>query len=124
MSTGKAEAPLFEGKSFFVGAKEVELDRPILRTEFLSGQCFGRHNSIQGRDTFGTQVDLVHVKKFVPPVVMKKSLEGAPSDVRTRCLQSEDGPVQNFDGVGSKVRKSYWTANWCVHSVTSLLFDN
>lgn len=112
MSTGKAEAPLFEGKSFFVGAKEVELDRPVLRTEFLSGQCFGRHNSIQGRDAFETQNDLAHVKKFVSPVVMKKPLEGAPPGVRAGCLKSENGPPQNFDGVASNVRKSYWTANW------------
>lgn len=124
MSTGKAEAPLSEGKSFFVGAKEVELDRPVLRTEFLSGQCFGRHNSFQGRDAFETQNDLAHVKKFVPPVVIKKPLEGAPSGVRAGCLQSENGPAQNFDGVASKVRKSYWTANWCVHFETSLLFDD
>lgn len=124
MSTGKSELPLFEGKSFFVGAKEVELDRSILRTEFLSGQCFGRHNNIQERDAFGIENNLAHVKKFVPPVVMKKPLEGAPFEVRARCLQSENEPAQNFDGVGSKVRKSYWTANWCVHSVASLLFDN
>ncbi|KAF8160977.1 SNF2 family N-terminal domain-containing protein [Crassisporium funariophilum] len=120
MTKGKAPLPLYEGKSFFFGPKEIELERPIPRSQFLSGVCFG--SSV---DTI-VAPSVIHgncltIRKFMPPslssrnlipeIIQDPSLGGKPSDYAPK-RQELSSSIAEEAGRAVTIQSSHWTANW------------
>jgi DNA repair and recombination protein RAD54B len=114
MGSGKACMPMFEGKSLFFGSKEIELERLVSRSEFLSGMCFG-HNLPSTASTGSIPLPTNHFKQ--PSFKLSEGKEN--SDVSqaktTDRVTTETGPkeITNYS--------LHWTANWCAFILYSRL---
>ena len=113
-----------EGVNFSVGSKELEVDHPVSRGEFLSGSCFGSNgfsSPVQGQSSSAS------AKQYIP--LRPKAINSfrAPAFKAALTAQEKQGvqlePVSLVSsaeqrGAQPKVRDSYWTVNWSVYSCT------
>ncbi|KJA27752.1 hypothetical protein HYPSUDRAFT_34887 [Hypholoma sublateritium FD-334 SS-4] len=122
MTTEKATKalPLYEGKNFSVGSKEIELDRKIPQEQYLSGVCFGRHVNIEGNSTI-TPMSNTHKMKFNPPSFKTRRQAVAVKDSKTGFVKAEtmSSNVQHSSlpprpdlPETNKPSSSCWTVNW------------
>ncbi|KAJ7502774.1 SNF2 family N-terminal domain-containing protein [Mycena galericulata] len=127
ISAGKRDPPYAEGRNLVVGGKDIELDRAITRTDFLSGACFGfgnsaSYSSVQAPKA-STNKPSALSKQFVPlkiktPTPSRPQPSTSGSERRVVPLQPVDllstanntSPKKLLPTV--KVEDSYWTANW------------
>ncbi|KAH0589308.1 hypothetical protein H2248_005070 [Termitomyces sp. 'cryptogamus'] len=112
LGVGKIAWPLEQGKEFLVANKEVELDRPLTKNEYLSGQAFGSYLTAPA-----TPLVALHKhrpKPFVPHKV-NPSLSSSSSKPPTKSptpLQPVD-PISVNDNVPEiKAQDTHWIANW------------
>ncbi|KAJ7188473.1 SNF2 family N-terminal domain-containing protein [Mycena filopes] len=125
ISSGKRDAPYVVGRNMVVGGKDVELDRPITRNEYLSGTCFGDGASYGAVQIASTSKPTALSKQFVPLKIGKPSTPlhaQASTSVERRIvpLQPVDllstlnnkSPIAKKTLPSLKVEDSYWTANW------------
>ncbi|KAJ7928623.1 SNF2 family N-terminal domain-containing protein [Mycena leptocephala] len=126
IATGKRDpAPYAAGRNLSVGGKDLELDRAITRSEYLSGTCFGDAASYSAVQTtsFSTSKPTALSKQFIPlkikpstPSHGQASTSG--SDRKLVPLQPVDllstinnkSPKKTLPSI--KAEDSYWTANW------------
>ncbi|KAJ7497126.1 SNF2 family N-terminal domain-containing protein [Mycena latifolia] len=127
ISTGKRDPPYVVGRNLVVGGKDIELDRSITRTEYLSGTCFGDSASYTSIQTPGpsTNKPTAVSKQFIP-LKIKASATSRPqaetngTERRVVPLQpvdllstiSNNSPKKALPGPTVKAEDSYWTANW------------
>ena len=106
-----------------IGNKELQIDRVVSRSEYMSGECFGR-NAINASEGPSTTNLGTFAKKFVPlkPVAMnasraiaagpgskKRGIELEPVNLMSGTQHSPaSGPSQE------KVLEQSWTANWYI----------
>ncbi|KAF9467257.1 SNF2 family N-terminal domain-containing protein [Collybia nuda] len=116
---GKADWPLCEGKELVVGGKEIELERPITKADYISGRCFGQsgdtHSSVPPN-----KVGLS--KKFVPLKVGPTKLLKTPNTttlgfgskipLQSMNLVHVNDNLSAKDQQDIKLDGSHWTANW------------
>ncbi|KAJ7124910.1 SNF2 family N-terminal domain-containing protein [Mycena epipterygia] len=126
ISSGKRDPPYVEGRNLVVGGKDIELDRAITRTEYLSGTCFGDSTPYSSVQVVGssTSKPTALSKQFVP-LKIKTSTTSRPQ-ASTSVPDRRVVPLQPVDLLSSvignkspkkalptiKVEDSYWTANW------------
>ncbi|KAK7057394.1 SNF2 family N-terminal domain-containing protein [Favolaschia claudopus] len=107
-----------EGRASSVGGKDIELDRPITRSEYLSGTCFGDSASYTSTSmaSSSTSKPTALSKQFVPlkigvapsaPSSVKKIVPLQPVD-----LLSTTNNKSPKKSTPIKREESYWTANW------------
>jgi DNA repair and recombination protein RAD54B len=117
---------LESGVQLTVGNKELEVDRAMQPSEYLSGACFGRGG--MGDAPLPPLTNSVSLsKQFVPlrPVALNPStirLPSAPeSSVSQRkvielepvsLLSRPTGPSSKGQSGSDDDAQSYWTANW------------
>ena len=116
---------LEEGAQLNVGNKELQIDRIMQPSEYLSGSCFGRGgigDTTLPRLTNSTTLS----KQFIPlkPVALnpssvrlpspreasippKKAIELEPINLLSRPVAPSKAESEGDDGP-----QSYWTANW------------
>ncbi|KAA1474331.1 hypothetical protein DENSPDRAFT_840910 [Dentipellis sp. KUC8613] len=127
LTSGKiATVDITEGTQLTVGGKELEIDRSISRSEYLSGECFGRGPALlQNAPSLLSSSSLT--KKFVPlkPVTMNASRAvKAPSNpangrkfielepVSLISTSSQPSSLHTSSSPVTSGTESYWTANW------------
>lgn len=123
MTTEKATKalPLYEGKNFSVGSKEIELDRKIPQEQYLSGVCFGRHVNLEGNTTI-PPVSNAHKMKFNPPSfktpMQAVTIKDSDTDfvkaaaLSPKAQQSSIQPRLDLPEITNKPSSSCWTVNW------------
>ena len=116
LARSKVTSPLCEGRNLSFASKEVELERTIPRSQFLSGLCFGRTTTIMVSPP-PVLSNTRTVKKFIPP----SSNSQGPSEnlvnvVHKLEVQDESMPTSTTKGfsVIKNQPSSHWTANWYV----------
>lgn len=116
-----------EGVNFSVGGKELEVDHPVSRGEFLSGGCFG---SSRFSSPVQAQSSSVSAKQYIP--LRPKAINSFRTPAFKTALAAQEKQGVQLDpvplvssaeqrGPQPKVRNSYWTVNWSVHSCTILV---
>lgn len=126
LTTGKIGSNTLEnGVQLTVGNKELEIDRAMQPSEYLSGACFGRGGT--GDAPLPPLTNSVALsRQFVPlrPVALNPSavrLPTAPESSVSRRKVIELEPVSLVSGPMASSSKgqsggddvqSYWTANW------------
>ena len=102
LTTGKVSQPIADGAEFPFSNKELGIDRPISRAEYMSGACFGR-NAIGGEPAPLTNSGGL-AKKFVPlrPVTTN------PSRPAISAPASSSKDASNRENI----LQSSWTVNW------------
>ncbi|KAG6813679.1 hypothetical protein H0H92_008527 [Tricholoma furcatifolium] len=116
LSVGKVTWPLEEGKELHVGGKDIELDRPITRNEYLSGQAFGSFST--GSEPVPAALFKDKPKQFIPHKIHATSVP-KPNHSTNQSpkpfvpLQPVD-PISVHDNVPKiKIENhAHWTANW------------
>ncbi|KAG6862304.1 hypothetical protein C0995_016002 [Termitomyces sp. Mi166 len=103
LGVGKITWPLEEGKEFLVANKEIELDRPLTRSEYLSGRAFG--SSSTAPETSPVAVHKHRLKPFVPHKINPTSKSPTP-------FRPVDPIYVNDNAPKIKVEDTHWTANW------------
>ncbi|RPD67158.1 hypothetical protein L226DRAFT_549783 [Lentinus tigrinus ALCF2SS1-7] len=110
---------LAEGVEFSLGNREIEIDHQLLRTDFLSGRCFGRGGIAETSAAANSRPSAA--KQFVP--LRPKTLNGGRSSayIAPQAEEKEKRGIEleAVNLVGSEkstqkslIRDSYWTANW------------
>jgi DNA repair and recombination protein RAD54B len=133
IAVGKAEWPLHEGRTFFVSTKEIELERPLTKSEYLSGQCFGASNiATESATALNKKARLS--RQFLPLTILPlttnsplTSNPGTPEANLKQCIPirtvvpstAQDYSPQNEDS--GLERSSHWTANWYTISFVLML---
>ncbi|KAF8441415.1 P-loop containing nucleoside triphosphate hydrolase protein [Boletus edulis BED1] len=113
VGAGSLNAPgVEEGGQYLFGGKEIGIDHPISRVDYLCGKCFGRGSKVTS--SFATPPAPTIQKQFVP---LKPSNLATPYKTPTRKVVDLQ-PVNLLSGQSSTTAqeprgsKSYWTANW------------
>ena len=123
MTTEKATKalPLYEGKNFSIGSKEIELDRRIPLEQYLSGVCFGRHINLEGNDSTITPVSNTRKMKFNPPsfkvpreaVTLKHTTDSVKPEAFSSNAQHNSMPSHpSLPEISNQPSSSWWTVNW------------
>jgi DNA repair and recombination protein RAD54B len=117
---------LEEGAQLNVGNKELQIDRTMQPSEYLSGSCFGRGGigeTTLPRLTNSTMLS----KQFIPlkPVALNPSSVRLPSSREASIppkkvielepitlLSRPVAPSSKAESEGDNDAQSYWTANW------------
>ncbi|TRM69761.1 SNF2 family N-terminal domain-containing protein [Schizophyllum amplum] len=117
---GKADLPLFPGKNFSVGGKDLELDRPLTKRDFLSGSCFG--SSTFSVSTPGQRSPIKTSQKaykaFKPPSISKPLLtpsvpsRGIPlQPVNLLATSPPSSQLKAFDDMEMQ-KDAVWSVVW------------
>ncbi|KAN0090963.1 P-loop containing nucleoside triphosphate hydrolase protein [Tylopilus felleus] len=113
IGTGSLNAPgVEEGGEYVFGGREVGVDHPISKADYLSGKCFGRGS--KATSIAATPSRPTIQKQFVP---LKPSNLATPYKTPTRKVVDLQ-PVNLISGQSNTTAeeprgsKSYWTANW------------
>jgi len=106
-----------EGGEYVFGGKEVGIDRPISRVDYLSGKCFGRGSKVTS--SAATPSTSIIQKQ---PVPLKPSNLATPYKTPTRKVVDLQ-PVNllsqsSITAQEPRGSKSYWTANWYVCNIS------
>jgi DNA repair and recombination protein RAD54B len=117
---------LEEGAQLSVGNKELQIDRTMQSSEYLSGSCFGRGgigDTTLPRLTNSTMLS----KQFIPlkPVALNPSSVRLPSQREAsippkkvielepiNLLSQPVAPSSKAESEGDDDAQSYWTTNW------------
>lgn len=116
LTTGSTKSePLTDGSELPFGNKDVLIDCPLSRAEFLSGRCFGRNTAVFSA-TEAMAKPLTSGKKFVPfkPVTVNTPKANAPTHA-TSDLESDIIDLTQSSKASSsedKALESYWSVNW------------
>lgn len=115
---GCIDGALEEGREYFVGGKEIELDRRISKDDYNSGRCFGVaiSNSFSVISPSATSASRTK-SKFVPPISRKTPMplveRKEPIPLQPVNLASSSNTIVGNDQEPEGVTlPSYWTANW------------
>ncbi|KAG6378110.1 P-loop containing nucleoside triphosphate hydrolase protein [Boletus reticuloceps] len=113
VGAGSLNAPgVEEGGQYLFGGKEIGIDHPISRADYLSGKCFGRGSKVTSSSAAPSAPTIQ--KQFVP---LKPSNLATPYKTPTKKVVDLQ-PVNLLTGQSSTTAqeprgsKSYWTANW------------
>lgn len=124
---GRFEPPFVQGRSGALNGKEIELDRPITRAEYLSGSCFGDQVfATSGPST----LPKVLSKQFIPLKPRPLPAVKCTGPGQPQAPESKGVPLQPVNLLSSlensspkptisKVEgeeDSHWTANWCANT--------
>lgn len=106
-----------QGESLRSGGKEIELDHPISRQDYLSGRCFGAH-AASNPAPVNTQ-PIAKFKPLVPKVAMKPMISSSTTkpSLKPRAEPLADVVInldtEDFDVVDAPLEVArYWTAQW------------
>ncbi|KAL6308182.1 SNF2 family N-terminal domain-containing protein [Sparassis latifolia] len=122
LTFGKAqgiEGPhqIIESANFTVGTKELEVDRPVDREDFLSGRVFGKGAGSCSPILASTGAT---AKQFVPLRPKAMNSFKSPSVLSKFASQKQAIDLEAVDLVSSseksavkaQVQNTFWTANW------------
>jgi DNA repair and recombination protein RAD54B len=123
IAAGKRDPhPYVEGRELVVGGKDVQLDRPITREEYLSGTCFGGNAPYSSAPVGGPSTSKSALSKQFLPLKINST---TPSRPTASGLDRKGIPLQPVDLLSTlnnssskktaptiKTEDSYWTANW------------
>jgi DNA repair and recombination protein RAD54B len=105
--------PFSAGTNIHFCSKDIELDCPVEKQDFLSGACFGKA-STNFQAPPPPPVSVVK-KKFVSPAMNAASSLSRNSRPSRVALQDANAtvvaPVEEDDS-SSKLKESHWTVNW------------
>ncbi|KAF7375992.1 hypothetical protein MSAN_00013800 [Mycena sanguinolenta] len=104
IASGKRGSSYFEGLDTSIGGKDIQLDRPITRSEFLSGTCFGDSMSYSIKPSIPSHAQ---PSTSAPE---RKHVPLQPVDLLSTI--SNKSPKKALPVVKTEARDSYWTANW------------
>lgn len=118
IAVGKAEWPLHEGRTFYVATKEIELERPLTKSEYLSGRCFDAPGVSTGSPSVpnngGLSRQFVPLKINYPPILpsgISESKRSAPMRPADPLLAVGNSSLLK-EHTGLENSASHWTANW------------
>ena len=119
IAVGKAEWPLYEGRTFCVSTKEIELERSLTKSEYLSGQCFGGSNIMTCPESApNSEVRLsrqfVPLKMICPPSLnlsVPESKHSVPIQFITPSSTAQECSSKS-DDASLESGASHWTVNW------------
>jgi DNA repair and recombination protein RAD54B len=119
IAIGKAEWPLFEGRTFSISSKQIELERPLKISEYLSGQCFGASDCTMS-STSAPRNNPGLSRQFAPlkinhPLAPRPTVPESEQAIPMRpgdLLSTTQDPSQQKEHQGSADGGSHWTANW------------
>ncbi|KAG5636356.1 hypothetical protein H0H81_008304 [Sphagnurus paluster] len=112
IAIGKVEWPLSEGKTFSIANKDIELDRPLSRNEYLSGRAFGSSSTTECENP---PLQEKPTKQFVPPKINYSALPNREPTTARRDVPLQPIALTIASGnspVKAKPADSHWTANW------------
>ncbi|KAJ7078907.1 SNF2 family N-terminal domain-containing protein [Mycena belliarum] len=125
ISVGKRDPSVYEiGRNLVVGGKDIELDRPITRAEFLSGSCFGDSAAYASIQIAGpsTSKPTAVSKQFIPLKIKVPRSEPSTSTLERKIVPlqpvdllstlANNSPQKAPTESAGKGEDSYWTANW------------
>ena len=103
--------PLFEGRNLFFASKEVELERTIPRSQFLSGLCFGKAPAIMIASP-PVESNAHAVKKFIPPSSNPRgrSETSHKLEVEGKSIPTSDNNLSIITNQPS----THWIVNWYI----------
>ncbi|KAG0704667.1 P-loop containing nucleoside triphosphate hydrolase protein [Suillus ampliporus] len=119
MGAGSLNAPKAEENGEYqFGGKEIRIDHPISRGEYLSGKCYGR-GSVPSPATTGNNTmklslrvtPLPSTKMNIPYKTPFKPMDKRAIDLHPVNLLSTRDPASAGPSK-VKVSATYWTANW------------
>lgn len=116
LTTGSTKSePLTDGSEFTFGNKDVLIDCPLSRGEYLSGRCFGRNTAVFSAVEVMAKVP-TSAKKFVPfkPVTVNTPKPNAPTHASSDLDLDGIDLTQSSKASSSedKALESYWSVNW------------
>jgi DNA repair and recombination protein RAD54B len=112
LSRGKVTLPLFEGRNLFFASKEVELERTIPRSQFLSGLCFGKAPAIMIASP-PVASNTHAAKKFTPP---SSNSRGRSETSHKLEVEGESIPTSdNKLSIITNQPSTHWIVNWYIH---------
>ena len=107
LSRGKVTLPLCEGRNLFFASKEVELERTIPWSQFLSGLCFGKAPAITV--TSPSVLPNTHaMKKFIPPSTTSRSVTSPKPVVEGESIPTSDNKLS----IVTNKLSTHWIVNW------------
>ncbi|PCH43504.1 hypothetical protein WOLCODRAFT_164492 [Wolfiporia cocos MD-104 SS10] len=106
-----------EGVNFTIGGKEIEIERPIPRSEYLSGACFGR-SALSASAVKSASSTLT--KQFVPLRPKVANAYQTATSAPKECSEKKGITLEAVQLVATEkrhsqkenIRSSYWIANW------------
>ncbi|KAL1748631.1 P-loop containing nucleoside triphosphate hydrolase protein [Schizophyllum fasciatum] len=114
---GKADLPLSSGKNFSVGGKDLELDRPLSKKDFLSGSCFGSSTFSVSTAAEISPIRTSHsaYKAFKPPGISKPAAQpsrGIP--LQPVSLLATSPPASQVRATEASVEQkdAIWSVAW------------
>ncbi|KIM45152.1 hypothetical protein M413DRAFT_441835 [Hebeloma cylindrosporum] len=112
MGVGKIMHPLYEGKSFSIASKEVELERTIPREQFLSGLCFGQKSF--ATDSASSTLRNNPMKKFNCPTFKAHPSSNTESHslAGNTSRGSQNSGIQENKLIEVTNHSQHWAANW------------
>ena len=112
LSRGKVTLPLCEGRNLFFASKEVELERTIPRSQFLSGLCFGKAPTITTIASPPFVSNTHSVKKFIPP---SSNSRGRSETSHKLEVEGESIPTSdNKFSIITNQPSTHWIVNWYI----------
>ncbi|KAG1742218.1 P-loop containing nucleoside triphosphate hydrolase protein [Suillus lakei] len=107
-----------ENGEYQFGGKEIRIDHPISRGEYMSGKCYGRGSmpspTMTGNDSVKLSLrvaPLPSAKMNVPYKTPLKAIDKRAIDLHpVNLLSTRDPPSAGSSK--AKVPATYWTANW------------
>ena len=112
------------GMLVFLGGKEIEIDAPLRKEDFLSGSVFGQCDIIPQQPIFRPSYSgsSTLTKKFVPlkPVSTNVTDRPARESGSSKAIPLEPVNLLRKEGNNSSLApNSYWAAHWSVHKAIS-----
>ena len=114
LSRGKVTLPLCEGRNLFFTSKEVELERTIPWSQFLSGLCFGKAPAITIASP--SAVSSTHVvKKFIPPSSNYRGRSETSHKPHKPKVEGESIPTSDNNlSIITNQPSTHWIVNWYI----------
>ncbi|KAF8070293.1 P-loop containing nucleoside triphosphate hydrolase protein [Lyophyllum atratum] len=105
IAVGKPEWPLHEGKAFSLANKAIELDRPLTKSEYISGRAFGSSSGVPDTASGVSSNDRVSKHaSFTAPLETRE--RGVPLQPVELIAVTDNSPLK------VEVEDTHWTANW------------
>ncbi|KIK68828.1 hypothetical protein GYMLUDRAFT_153158 [Collybiopsis luxurians FD-317 M1] len=110
--SGKVDHPLFDGKLFNVGGKDLQLDRRMSKSEYTSGICFGSNVAVVAQPPDSTIPTIPRAEKpllspgpFAPPSLPQVPASHTDFDEKIGLAKAN-----------TSIHSSFWTVNWSISS--------
>lgn len=113
MGTGSLIGPVEIGGEHHFGGREISIDHPISRADYLSGRCFGCSSGLDstsnpapaGSSALATSFKPLRTSNLTTPFK-------APVIIKRAVIDLEPVDLISTGSSKSQDKRDHWTANW------------